>query len=145
MEAAAEPIGRRISRFVAKGLYGLLAAVLLVAGTSVLMFGTGLLPDPVRKLILALGKDDLNTLHVMQEFGSLMIFVGLITLWFTWRYEHSRAFHWAMTAFWALFALVHWFDVRGPWSSVVGPLINTIPLALFLPVGLLRLVTERGD
>jgi hypothetical protein len=78
----------------------------------------------------------------MQEFGSLLVFAGLITFWFIRHYEHSRTFHWAMTAFWGLLALIHWIDVRGSWQSVVGPAINTIPLVLFVAVGLLRLRSE---
>jgi hypothetical protein len=119
-------------------LYGLLAATFLVAGMSVLLFGTGLLPTPMRDVIAGLAGDNLHTLHIMQEFASLLVFVGLITLWFIWHYEQSVAFHWAMTAFWGLVALIHWVDVRGPFQSVVGPAINTIPFVLFLAVGLLR-------
>jgi hypothetical protein len=85
---------------------------------------------------IAQGND--NSLHILQEFGSLLIFTGLITLWFVGHYDASGFFHWAMTTFWALFALVHWFDVRGSFGSVLGALINTVPLGLFLAVGLLR-------
>jgi hypothetical protein len=41
-----------------------------------------------------------------------------------------------MTTFWALFALVHWFDVRGPVRLDTGVLVNAIPFVLFLLVGL---------
>lgn len=47
-----------------------------------------------------------------------------------------------MTVFWALFALVHWVDVRGSGQSIIGPAINTIPFTLFLVIGLLRLRFE---
>jgi hypothetical protein len=126
-------------------LYALLAAVLLPSGAGVLLLGTGLLPAAIQRLILDLGHDDPGTLHIMQEFGCLMVFAGLITLWLLWRYDQSRFFHWAMTAFWALFALVHWFDVRGAFQPGIGPAINSIPFGLFLTAGLLRLATERGD
>jgi uncharacterized membrane protein len=79
----------------------------------------------------------------MQEFGSLLVFVALMSFWFIRHYEQSRSFHWAMTVFWGLMALIHWFDIKGPWTSVIGPLINTIPLALFLVVGLLRERSEK--
>jgi hypothetical protein len=132
-----------VTRVLARSLYGLFGALYLVAGMSVLLLRTGLLPAPVRDLIMDIGQDTPNTLHIMQEFGTALIFVGLITFWFLRHYEQSRPFHWAMTAFWALFALVHWFDVRGPFRSAVGPAINTIPFALFLLVGLLRETSER--
>src|SRR5262245_53221615 len=58
MGATTEPAGRRVIRMLARGLYGLLAAVLLVAGAAVLLLGTGLLPAGVRQLILDLGRND---------------------------------------------------------------------------------------
>ena len=133
-----------ITRVLAKSLYGLFGAVYLVAGVSVLLLGTGLLPDAVRHIIVSVAQDNLNTLHIMQEFGSILVFVGLITLWFIRHYGQSRPFHWAMTAFWGLFALVHWFDVRGSFQFGVGPLINTVPLGLFVVIGLLRQSSEGG-
>jgi hypothetical protein len=133
-----------ITRALAQSLYGLFGAIYLVAGAGVLLLGTGLLPDAVRDIIESLGRRDSNTLHIMQEFGSVLVFVGLITLWFIRHYDQSRPFHWAMTAFWGLFALVHWFDVRGPFQFGVGPLINTVPLGLFVAVGLLRQSSEGG-
>jgi hypothetical protein len=127
-----------ITRALAQSLYALFGAGYLVAGVGVLLFRTGWLPGPVREVFLSVAEDNLNALHVMQEFGSLLVFAGLITLWFIRHYDQSRAFHWAMTAFWGLLALIHWFDVRGPYESVVGPAINTVPFGLFLLVGLLR-------
>src|SRR5216683_217969 len=127
-----------VTRALAKSLYGLFGALYLAAGVSVLLLGTGLLPDAVRDFILSLGQDNPNTLHIMQEFGSILVFVGLITFWFIGHYEESRPFHWAMTAFWGLFALVHWCDVRGSFRFAIGPLINTVPFGVFVAVGLLR-------
>jgi hypothetical protein len=125
-------------------LYALIGAVFLVAGVSVLLFKTGLLPEPVTDHISGAARGDLNALHLLQEFASLMVFAGLITFWFTWHYDQSSLFHWAMTVFWALFALAHWFDVRGPIESAVGPAINTVPFALFVLIGLLRAKARKG-
>jgi hypothetical protein len=133
-----------ITRLLAKSLYGLFAALYLVSGAGVLLLGTGLLPDPVRGIIADVAQENLNSLHILQEFGSLLVFAGLITLWFIRHYAESRPFHWAMTAFWGLFALVHWFDIRGPAPSALGPTINTVPFLLFAGVGLLRLRSERA-
>ncbi len=126
------------TRVVAQSLYSLAGAVYLIAGVSVLLLGTGLLPGPVREWIVLIGQDQPNTLHIMQEFAATLVFVGLITFWFVRHYERSRPFHWAMTLFWGLVSLVHWFDIRGTFSYDVGQVINTIPFALFLAVGLLR-------
>jgi uncharacterized protein YjeT (DUF2065 family) len=131
-----------LARALAKSSYGLVGVVFLVAGVSVLLLGTGLLPAAVRDSIHDIGQDNSNTLHIMQEFGSMLVFAGLITLWFLRHYDKSRPFHWAMTAFWALFALVHWFDVRGAFEAGIGQVINTVPFALFAAVGLLRQRSE---
>jgi hypothetical protein len=130
------------TRTLVRSFHALFGAAYLLAGAAVLLLGTGLLPDPVRDLINAIARDTPNTLHVMQEFGSLLVFVGLITFWFVWHYDQSRPFHWAMTVFWGLLALIHWFDIRGPFPSAVGPLINSVPFALFLAVGLFRAWAE---
>jgi hypothetical protein len=131
-----------MTRVLAKALYVLLGVVFLAAGASVLLLGTGLLPEPVRALLEDIGDGNANTLHIMQEFGSLLVFAGLIALWFVRHYEASKTFHWAMTAFWGLFALVHWVDIRGGLQFGIGQMINTIPFILFVGVGLLRLRSE---
>jgi hypothetical protein len=121
---------------VVKAVYVLFGALFLVVGLGVLLADSGLLPG-VREVALRVAHGDLNTLHIIQEYGAILVFAGLITLWFARRYELSRPFHWAMTASWALHALAHWFDVRGA-RSLAGPLVNTVPFALFLTLGLLR-------
>src|SRR5262245_38778105 len=96
-----------LTRALAKAVYALFGTVYLVAGASVLSLGSGLLPASVRDVIVDVGQDQPNSLHILQEFASLLVFAGLMTFWFIWRYDDSRAFHWAMTTFLALFALVH--------------------------------------
>jgi hypothetical protein len=122
--------------------YGFFAVVFLLAGVTILLLHTGILPDGIRDIVLDVAQRDSNAIHLIQELGSLLVFAGLITFWFIRHYEHSKPFHWAMTTFWALFALVHWFDVGRPRESVKGPLVNTIPVLLFLLVSLLR---SRSD
>ena len=124
------------SGMLARSLYVLFGALYLAVGTTVLLFCTGLLPAAVKSTILDSAAGDLNVVHISQEFGSLLVFAGLITLWFARHYEQSLFYHWAMTTFWALFALIHWFDVRGPVRFDAGVLINAIPFILFLSVGL---------
>jgi hypothetical protein len=132
-----------MTRVLSQALYGLVGVIFFVAGGSVLLLGTGLLPNALSDLIVSIGENDGHTLHIMQEFGSLLVFVGLITLWFLGHYDQSRPFHWAMTVFWGLFALVHWFDIRGSFQPGIGQVINTIPFGLFVVVGLLRQRSER--
>jgi hypothetical protein len=125
---------------LAKSLYLLFGTLYLVAGIATLLFRTGVLPKAVKSVVLDAARGDLNAVHISQEFGSLLVFAGLITLWFARHYGQSLFFHWAMTAFWALFALVHWFDVRGPIRFDIGVLINSIPFLLF---GITGLVTTN--
>ena len=131
------------ARPLAKSLYGLVAAVFLVVGASVLSLRTGLLPDSARNVIIDIARGDLNALHLLQEFACIVVFAGLISIWFIRHYEQSKFFHWAMTTFWGLFALVHWFNVGGPPGSVTRPTINTIPFIVFVIVGLLRKRAEQ--
>jgi hypothetical protein len=130
-----------------KSLYGIAGIILLVIGISVALLNTGLMPAGVKEMATRISGPDLNALHLLQEFSALMVFAGIMCLWFTRHYEQSEAFHWALTAFWALFAVVHWFDVRGMRPSLMGPLINTIPFTLFLIAGLWRKVsaTKRAE
>src|SRR5437899_3591670 len=120
-----------MTRILAKSLYGLFAAVYLVAGVAVLLAGTGRLPGWVVNVLTDVSRGDANALHIMQELGTHLILAGLVAVWFFRHYELSRSFHWAMTACWGLFALIHWCDIRGPIQSVVGPAANSIPFALF--------------
>ena len=126
------------TKTITKSLYGLFGTLFLVAGSGVLLLRTGLLPDSIRNIVLNEGNGDLNAVHILQEFSALLVFAGLMLFWAIRHYEQSLPFHWAMTTFWGLLALVHWFDARGLLQSVLGPLINTIPFVLFVLVGLLR-------
>ena len=117
---------------IVKGLYAVNGALFIIAGTAVLLYRTPLLTDGVREIILKVVHDDLNALHLLQEFSSLMIAAGILSFWAVKNYEQAKTFHTAMTIFWGLLALIHWFDVRGPWHSIHGPIINTVPFVLFL-------------
>ena len=124
-------------------VYGLFGMLFLIAGLSVLALRTNLLPEAVQNIIVNEAQGNLQALHLLQEFSALLVFAGLMSLWAIARYEQSKPYHWAMTTFWGLFALAHWFDVRGPWQSLLGPVINTVPFALFALIGLLRIVAEK--
>jgi len=128
---------------IAQFLYGFFAAVFLIVGATVLLLRTDLLPAAVRSIVMNVAHEDMNAAHLIQELGSMLVFAGLISVWFIRHYEQSKFFHWAMTTFWALFSLVHWFYVGGPFKSVTGPMINTIPFVLFAIVGLLRKYSEE--
>jgi hypothetical protein len=128
-----------VSRMLGTGLYAVFAMGYLAAGIGVCLVRVGVLPDAAIALVQDVSEGVPNTLHVMQEFGTHLVALGIVTMWFARHYDQSRTFHLAMTIGWGLLALIHWFDVRGPIRSPVGPLINTIPFTLFAAVGLLRL------
>jgi hypothetical protein len=132
----------KLTRAFVKCLYGLIGVIFVVLGTTVLLFNTGILPDAVRRALLEESRGDLTTLHVVQELGTALVFIGLITFWFIRHYQRSQAFHWMLTVFWGLLALVHWFDVRGPSTSTIGPLINGMPFMLFVAIGAVRVALE---
>src|SRR5882724_660796 len=123
---------------IAKFVYGLVGMIFLIVGATVMLLHTGLLPEAVKSTLMAFAHGDSLAVHLIQEMASILVFVGLITFWFIRHYQQSKVFHWAMTTFWALFALAHWFDGREGPRSVRGPMINTIPFVVFLLIGLLR-------
>ena len=131
-------------RLIARTVYVLSGVLLLAIGTGVYFARTGMLPGAAQAFLDEATRGDALTLHVAQEFGSFVVFAGLACLWCAGRYEQSGPLHAGMTVAWGLFALAHWVDVRGPNPSVAGPLINTVPFALFVVVGALRLAAGRG-
>ena len=129
---------------LAKSLYVLFGVIYLVAGATVQLYLTNLLPAPVKGLILDLAGGQLHGVHAAQEFGTFLIFTGLITLWFARHYEQSLFFHWAMTTTWALFAVIHWFHVEHGFQIDIGLLINAIPFLLFFTVGVVTTSRKLG-
>jgi hypothetical protein len=124
---------------IAKFLYGFVGTSFLLVGVVVSLLRTGLLPDAVTNVIVKFGDGNPNALHIAQELGALMIFAGLISFWFIRHYDQSKAFHWAMTTFWAFIALAHF----GVTHRLPGPIINSLPFVLFAVVGLIRRGTEK--
>src|SRR5262245_54559013 len=112
-------------------VYVLLGTILLVVGSVVLLFKTGLLPGDIQEAILSEAGGNLQTLHIVQELGTLFVFAGLVTFWFVRHYDQSQFFHCIMTISLGLLALVHWFDVRGPNTSLAEPIPVTVPFLVF--------------
>ena len=131
-----------MTRLFTKSVYALVGTAFLLGGAGVLLLGTGLLPGPVRDVVLSVGENNPHTLHLMQEYASLLVLVALLTFWFLKHYEDSRAFHWIMTTFWGLIALIHWFDPTGTFHYGLGEALNSIPFVVFLLLGLLRAKAE---
>jgi hypothetical protein len=132
-----------IVRAISKLVYSVFGALFLIVGATVMLLHTGLMPESLRQIVIGFAHEDELAIHLIQELSSLLVFTGLITFWFVKHYEQSLTFHWSMTAFWALFSFAHWLDGRPGPRSLKGPIINTIPLLIFLLIGLLRLSGNR--
>lgn len=130
-------------RLIAQGSYVLVAAAMVLLGTGVLLAGAGVFAA-LQDSLLEEAQGSLDTLHILQEFASVLVFAGLVTIWFVRHYDQSMAFHWLMTLFLGLIAVIHWFDIRGPSDSLTGAVIIGVPFFWFAVVGLLRAFTDRG-
>jgi hypothetical protein len=142
---SAEGDDMKATRVLVRFTYALFGTLFLASGATTLLVNTGVLPDALRTVVVEFSRGDPGTLHIIQELGSLLVLVGLLTFWFLWHYERSMVFHWAFTAYWAIMAVIHWFNVAGPNPSITGPLVNTIPFAVFALLGVLRLATETAQ
>src|SRR5262245_26013127 len=123
---------------ITKGLYAMTGLFFLTIGMGLVSYRTGLLPSSIQAQIFEAAEHNVYSLHLLQEFGSLMVFAGLISFWFVKEYGNSNGFHWLMTIYWALMSAIHWADVRPSEGSITGPIINTIPVTLYLITGLMR-------
>lgn len=126
----------RIVDIATRVIYLILGTYYLLLGIVVLLLGTGLLPIRVHDLIFEMGQNNPDTLHLIQEIGTLWVLVGMLLFWFAWHL--SNRFHWAMTFYLLLDAFVHWFSAYGKFENKPRALINAIPFFLFLVLGLLR-------
>ena len=132
---------RTVVDIVTRGVYVLAAGFYLLLGIVVILVGTGLLPVWVHDRIFEIGQNNPFTMHLIQETGTIWVLVGMLLVWFTVHYEQSTKFHWAMTFYLLLDAWVHWFSAYGKFENEPRAIINAIPFALFLVLGLLR----RGE
>jgi len=119
-------------------VYGLFGAFYLILGVTVLLLGTGVLPVWLHDRIFEIGHHTPDTMHLIQETGTLWVLVGMLLIWFTRQVDRSATFHWAFTFFLALDGWVHWFTAYGTFENEPRAIINAIPFAVFLVLGLLR-------
>ncbi len=127
-------------RLLARLVYTLAAVVFLAAGGAVLLLGAGVVPANLSRRIIEIAGGDGPGVHLLQEMSTLFVLAGLVCLWCARHYERSLYFHWALTTFWGLFALVHWFDHHGRFEAGMGQVIVTLPLLVFVALGVARTV-----
>ena len=124
---------RRVTRIV----YGLIGLAYVLLGAGSMLLPTGWLPQSLTAGFLDGQPLSSFTEHLLQEFGTVVIATGSVFLWQAGRTERSRLFHWAMTFYFSLDALIHWIGPGGIIGSWPRGILNSIPLAVMLLLGLL--------
>jgi len=121
---------------VAYWLFGILYVAL---GTGSMLLPTGWFPHSLADHLLAGEVLSPFGAHLMQEFGTVVLALGFVFLWCANRTQYSPSLHWAMTFYFSLDALIHWIGPAGPIGSWPRGIVNSIPFAVMLVVGLLQL------
>jgi hypothetical protein len=124
---------------VTRIVYGLLGILYVLIGAGSMLLPTGWLPKSLAAGILAGEMRTPFVQHLLQEFGAVVLALGLAFLWYANRKERSRSFHWAMTFYLFLDALIHWVGPEGLIGSWPRGIINSIPFTVMLLLGLLQL------
>jgi len=119
--------------------YGVLGILYVVLGVGSMLLPIGWLPHSLADNVLAGETLSSFSGHLLQEFGTVVLGLGLVFLWRASRSEFSRGFHWAMTLYFALDDLIHWVGPQGPIGSWSRGITNGIPFAVMLLLGLLQL------
>jgi len=89
----------RITRSV-YGLLGVLYAVLyVVLGAGSMLVPTGWLPEHFSPDALIGQVPSPFVGHLLQEFGTVVIALGLVFLWYATSHPRRRGLHWAITCY----------------------------------------------
>jgi hypothetical protein len=128
---------------VTRIVYALLGMLYVVIGAGSMLLPTGWFPQGLVDGFLAGETPGPFTRHLLQEFGAVVLALGGVFLWYAGRKELSRSFHWAMTFYFALDALIHWVGPDGLIGSWRRGLTNSIPLVVMLLLGVLQLMASR--
>jgi hypothetical protein len=119
-------------------VYGLLGLLYVLVGAGSMLLPTGWLPRGLADDILPKELPSPFVDHLLQEFGTVVLALGLAFLWYASRREQSRSFHWAMTLYFLLDALIHWIGPQGLIGSWPRGTINSIPFAVMFLLGVLQ-------
>jgi hypothetical protein len=124
-------------------VYGLFGVLYVLIGVGSILLPLGWLPQRFGGDVLAREAPSVFLEHLLQEFGTVVLALGLVFLWHARRKELSLGFHWLATSYFLLDAMVHWIGPEGLIGSWSRGIINSIPFALMLLLGLLWLRTAR--
>jgi hypothetical protein len=119
-------------------VYAVLGVLYVILGTGSVLLPLGWLPEGLADDILAGEMPSPFVEHLLQEFGTVVLALGLAFLWYAKRTQQSGSFHWAITFYFSLDALIHWVGPDGLIGSWPRGLINSVPFAVMLLLGLLH-------
>ena len=108
---------RKIS-LVAYAVYGTIA---VIGGLALLLSPTTLESQASTQMI-----------HILREQGAALTFIGLISLWLLFNYDHRRTVHLLLTVFAFLIAGIHWFDYFGGRRPLASALLNSVGFVVLL-------------
>ena len=129
---------------ITRVVYGLLGLLYVLLGTGSMLLPTGWLPQGLTDAFLDKSLRNPFGEHLLQEFGTVVLALGFVFLWNACRKEQSPGFHWAMTTYFALDALIHWIGPEGLIGSWQRGITNSIPLTVMLLLGWLQLREGRA-
>jgi hypothetical protein len=128
---------------VTRIVYGLFGLLYVLIGAGSMLAPAGWLPQGLVDATLAREFQSPFVEHLVQEFGTVVLALGMIFLWFGARKQRSAIFHWVITLYFSLDALIHWIGPHGPYGDLSRGLINSVPAAIMLLLGLLPLRSAR--
>ena len=112
-------------------IYGINGTGFLLLGIVLLLGSPRWISDPLGIQVTSAALPKV-LLHNFKEAGCLVLFASLLCLWHTEKYEDRQAFHWSMTFFWFLMAIVHTVETIRSGSPAVYAIVNGIPLIAYL-------------
>jgi hypothetical protein len=124
---------------ITRVVYGLLGVIYLVIGIGALLAPAGGLPDKwAGDFLISEMRSDFVA-HLLQEFGTVVLVVGCTFLLLARRKEVSIGIHWALTLYFLADAVIHWISPDGSMNSWSRGIINSIPFAIMLLLGVVHL------
>ncbi len=130
---------------VTRVVYCLLGIVYVLLGAGSMLLPTGWLPQSLMGEFLDGEIPSSFVGHILQEFGTVLLTLGFVFLWYASRKEQSPGFHWAVTVYFSLDALIHWVGPEGLIGSWKRGIVNSIPLAVMLLLGLLQVRASQSN
>src|SRR5262245_18844872 len=72
------------------------------------------------------------TAHLIRDQSAGGIFIGLMSFWCLFHYDHRCPVHFALVLFTALFAGIHWAGYFHASRQLLSPILNSLPFLAFV-------------